>query len=99
MKEFTTMSEERFVGVKEDGSVKIYYKLFEYDLEETGKHYLVYTDNEKNENGQLNAYAATVTYDGEEMKLEVVETEEEWAYVEAILEFIKKMLLKAVEEV
>lgn len=38
-----------FIGFNENGEEKTFYKLLEFDSTETGKHYLAYTDNEKDE--------------------------------------------------
>ena len=37
--------------IHEQGEEKVFYKLLEFDSDETGKHYLAYTDNETDEKG------------------------------------------------
>ena len=59
-------------------------------MEETGKHYLAYTDNEKDENGNLKAYGSVVISDGEYMKLESIETEKEWKVIETALRVLQE---------
>ncbi len=59
------LTEDTFIGFNENGEKKKFYKLLEFDSEETGKHYLAYTDNEKDENGNLEAYASVVNQDGD----------------------------------
>jgi uncharacterized protein YrzB (UPF0473 family) len=51
--------------------------LFTFDSEETGKNYIVYTDNTNDENGELNVYAA-IYYPFDSNKLDPIETDEEW---------------------
>ncbi len=60
--------------------------LFTFECEENGKTYMVYTDNTLDEDGFTKVYASTVNPEEEELKLEPVETEEEWAMIEQMLE-------------
>lgn len=83
------MSEDMFIGFNEKGEEKTFYKLLEFDSEETGKHYLAYTDNEKDDNGNLKAYGSIVTSDGEYMKLEAITTEKEWKVIETALRVLQ----------
>ena len=51
--------------------------LVTYKMLETGKYYMIYTDNTYDSNGELNAYAAI--YDPfDESVFEELQTEEEW---------------------
>lgn len=83
------LREDMFVGFNEKGEEKVFYKLLEFDSEETGKHYLAYTDNEKDENGNLKAYGSIVVGDGEYMKLEAITTEKEWRVIETALRVLQ----------
>lgn len=83
------LREDMFVGFNEKGEEKVFYKLLEFDSEETGKHYLAYTDNEKDENGNLKAYGSIVVSDGEYMKLEAITTEKEWRVIETALRVLQ----------
>lgn len=83
------LREDMFIGFNEKGEKKTFYKLLEFDSTETGKHYLAYTDNEKDENGNLKAYGATVIEDGEYMKLEAITTEKEWKVIETALRVLQ----------
>ena len=84
------LREDTFVGFSESGEKKLFYKLLEFDSEETGKHYLAYTDNEKDENGNLKAYGSVVVSDGDYMKLESIETEKEWKVIETALRVLQE---------
>ena len=81
----TELTEDMFIGFNDQGEEKVFYKLLEFDSEETGKHYLAYTDNESDENGNTKAYGAIVTYDDGYMKLEAITTEKEWNVIETVL--------------
>ena len=58
--------------------------LFTFDSEETEKSYIVYTDNTKDELGNIKVYANTYDKDSESGALGQIETEEEWATIESI---------------
>ena len=45
------LRDDMFIGFNEKGEEKVFYKLLEFDSDETGKHYLAYTDNETDEKG------------------------------------------------
>ena len=86
------LSEDMFVGFNELGEEKVFYKLLEFDSKETGKHYLAYTDNEKDENGNLKAYGSVVISEGEYMKLEAITSEKEWKVIETALRVLQEEL-------
>lgn len=59
--------------------------LFTFDIEKTGKNYIIYTDNTTDENGQIRTYASTYNPGSDESDLGPIETEEEWKIIEGIL--------------
>ena len=63
--------------------------LFTFDSDKTNKNYIVYTDNTKDEEGNLKVYANTYNKDNSG-ELGLIETEEEWNIVEQILDSINK---------
>ena len=83
------LRDDMFIGFNENGEEKVFYKLLEFDSEETGKHYLAYTDNECDENGNLKAYGSVVISDGDYMKLEAITTEKEWKVIETALRVLQ----------
>ena len=85
----TELTEDMFIGFNDQGEEKVFYKLLEFDSEETGKHYLAYTDNETDETGNTKAYGAIVTYDEGYMKLEAITTEKEWNVIETALRVLQ----------
>ena len=52
--------------------------LFTFSSTETNKDYIVYTDNSKNDLGEINVYANTFDKTGSSKVLNKIETEEEW---------------------
>ena len=59
--------------------------LFTFDSEETGKNYIVYTDNSVDENGNTQVFASIYNPDSDEQRLMPIETEKEWKIIEIIL--------------
>lgn len=83
-----------FYAVGEDGEKVRYEVICKFEYAVTNKLYIIYTDNTLDENGSIKVYAASSKKDLEnvtdaEIKLETVETEEEWAVIEQVLEQIK----------
>lgn len=62
--------------------------LFTFDSEETKKSYIVYTDNTKDELGNIKVYANTYDPYSESGELGEIETEQEWATIEQIFSSI-----------
>lgn len=86
------LSDDMFIGFNENGEEKTFYKLLEFDSTETGKHYLAYTDNEKDENGDLKAYGSIVVSDGNYIRLEAITDEKEWKVIETALRVLQEEL-------
>lgn len=72
--------------------------LFTFDSDETGKSYIVYTDNSKDERGNVQVFASIYDPESEETKLQPIETEKEWKVIETILETLQEEIKKKVEE-
>lgn len=62
--------------------------LFSFDNEETGKSYVVYTDNSFDNEGKIQVFASTYDPSSEEQVLLPIESEKEWKIIEIILEEI-----------
>lgn len=75
-----------FKVINEDGVEMECEVLCTFESDETGHSYLIYTDNTDDENGNTKVYASIYDPDGEDMTLQPIETEEEWALIEAILD-------------
>lgn len=63
--------------------------LFTFESEETKKNYMVYTDNTKDEEGNIRVYASIYNPDKPESELIPIESESEWKIIETILEEIQ----------
>ena len=59
--------------------------LFTFESDETGKNYIVYTDNTIDEEGHKKVYASTFDPNEENPVLGSIETEKEWNIIEDIL--------------
>lgn len=72
--------------------------LFTFDSDETGKSYIAYTDNTKDEKGNIKVYANIYDPNGESLKLEPITTEKEWQAINNILISVQEKVRKVVEE-
>ena len=75
-----------FKVMDKDGKEIICEVLFTFDSEETGKSYIVYTDNTTDEAGNVKVYASVYKPEEESTELLPIETEREWKIIETILE-------------
>ncbi len=83
------MEEMTFKVVNDEGVEVECEVLFTFENEETGKNYIVFTDGEiDEEDGCTKVYANVIEYgdDGESATLRGIETEEEYAVIEDILQ-------------
>ncbi|CCY28335.1 MAG: DUF1292 domain-containing protein [Candidatus Faecisoma sp.] len=64
--------------------------LFTFESDETGKNYIVYTDNTTDDLGNTKVYASIYNPDEENLKLTAIETEKEWKIIETILDELQK---------
>ncbi len=78
-----------FTIIDDDGEKLECETLFTFESDETGKSYIVYTDNTEDEEGNIKAYAAIYNQDKEDGILQPIETEEEWEIIEKIMEEAK----------
>ncbi len=77
--------EIKFTIINDEGKELECDVLFTVDSEETGKSYIVYTDNSVDENGNIKTYGSIYDPSGESLKLDPIETEQEWNMLEQIL--------------
>ena len=64
--------------------------LFTFDNNDTNKSYIVYTDNTKDDLGNIKVYANTFDENSESGELGSVDTDEEWAIIEQIFSSINE---------
>ena len=76
--------------VSEDGSVEEVEVVIAFEFKDTKKEYVVYTKNEKDENGNITVYVSNVDRESGSPKLLGVESEEEWNRIKDVLRELSK---------
>jgi len=71
--------------------------LFTFDSEETGKSYIVYTDNSKDEKGNIQVFASIYDPNEEDQRLEPITTDSEWKVIETILNTLQEEIKKKID--
>ncbi len=66
--------------------------LFTFDSDETNKSYIAYTDNTKDEAGNVRVYANTYDPTGKDLSLQPLTSEKEWKVIENILISVQEKL-------
>lgn len=80
----------QFTVINNEGREVVCDVLFTFDSDETGKSYIVYTDNTKDTNGNVQVYASIFNPEDENTELLPIETEKEWKVIEAILSSLQE---------
>lgn len=75
-----------FTVLDENGKETKCEVLFTFVSEETGKSYIVYTDNSVDGEGNTQVFASIYNPDSEKEQLTPIETDKEWKIIEIILE-------------
>jgi uncharacterized protein YrzB (UPF0473 family) len=78
-----------FTVVDDEGKEVMCEVLFTFDSDETGKHYIIYTDNTTDEEGNTKVYASTFDPEKDKTALGAIETEKEWKIIENILDSLQ----------
>ncbi len=84
------MKKNTFSMLDENGNEVIYDVLFTFESDETNKNYIVYTDNSKDEEGNIQVFASVYKPENPKSKLEAIETEKEWKVIETILNTLQE---------
>ena len=84
------MKKNSFSMIDENGNEVVYDVLFTFESDETKKNYIVYTDNNKDENGNIEVYASIYYPDEATSKLEPIKTDKEWKVIETILNTLQE---------
>lgn len=88
------MKKNTFSMIDENGNEVVYDVLFTFESEETKKNYIVYTDNTKDETGNIEVYASIYDPSDPHSKLEAIETDKEWKVIETILNTLQEEIKK-----
>lgn len=59
--------------------------LFTFHSQETGKHYMSFTDHSKDRNGNVNVFYATYNPDSENVDLVPIQTQQEWTMMRELM--------------
>ncbi len=82
--------ENTFKVLGKDGKEITFEVLFTFESDETGKNYMIYTDNSRDDDGNIRVYASVFVPDADPLELLPVETEREWKIIETILTAIQE---------
>ncbi len=88
------MKKNSFTMIDENGKEIVYDVLFTFESDETHKNYIVYTDNSKDETGNIQVYASIYDPENPNSKLEAITTDKEWKVIETILETLQEEVRK-----
>ena len=80
-----------FTVINDEGKEILCNILFTFDSDETKKSYIVYTDNTKDDAGNIKVYASIYDPDStDSMELLPIESDKEWKVIDTILESIQE---------
>lgn len=89
--------EGTFTIIDEEGKEITYDILFTFDSEETGKSYVVFTDNSVDESGSIATYASIYDPTGKNKELQPITTDAEWDLIENLLAQIEEKVTSEAE--
>ena len=85
---------KKFYVLNKEGKQVECEPLFTFESEETKKQYVVYTDNSKDENGNVRVFASIYNNKKDGGELLPIKTEKEWKVIETIIESIQEETAK-----
>lgn len=85
------MEEKQMMSiVNENGETEEVEVVLAFEFKDNKKEYVVYTKNEKDENGNVTVYVSNVDRSQGEPRLMGVESEEEWSRIKDVLRELSK---------
>ena len=86
-----------FTVINDEGKEIVCDVLFTFDSDETKKSYIVYTDNTKDKNGNIQVYASIFNPDADKEGTELlpIQTDKEWKVIETILSSLQEEVKNA----
>ena len=85
------MEEKRILTItKTDGSKEQVEEVISFEFNDTKKRYVVYTKNEKDENGNVTIYVTRIVSDENGNRFLGVESDDEWNRIKAALRALIK---------
>lgn len=83
--------EKKFMSViNEDGNIEKVEVILAFEFKDNKKEYVVYTRNEKDENGNITVYVSNVERNSDTPKLLGVDSESEWGRIKDVLRELSK---------
>ena len=76
--------------VAEDGSIEEVEVILAFEFKDTKKEYVIYTKNEKDENGNVTIYVTRIVSDENGNRFLGVENDDEWNRIKAALRALIK---------
>lgn len=76
--------------INEDGTKEEVDLLICFSFNDTNKEYVVYTKNEKDENGNITIYVSSVNRTGDLPRMGAIESDEEWSRIKDVLRELSK---------
>ena len=89
---------KKIYTINKDGNKVEFDVIFTFKNEENGKDYIVYTDNSKDETGNIQVYASIYHPEEGNGRLEAIETDKEWKIIETILETLQEEIKNQTKE-
>ncbi len=85
---------KKFYVLNKEGKKVECEPLFTFESDETKKQYVVYTDNSKDEKGNIRVFASIYNQTKNGGELLPIKTEKEWKVIETIIESIQEETAK-----
>ncbi len=86
----------KFTVINDEGKEITCDVLFTFDSDETKKSYIVYTDNTKDKDGNIQVYASIFNPESEDVtELLPIESDKEWKVIETILQSLQEEIRNA----
>ena len=93
------MKKNSFTMIDENGKEIVYDVLFTFESDETHKNYIVYTDNSRDEHGNVRISASIVKdSNNPNSELEEIKTDREWKIIDTVLKSTMNSIKKRMEE-
>ena len=76
--------------ISEDGTTEEVEVILAFEFKDNKKEYVIYTKNEKDENGNVTVYVSNIDRSSGEPKLVGIDDEEEWSRIKDVLRELSK---------
>ena len=76
--------------ISEDGSQEVVEVIAAFKFKDNNQQYVVYTQNEKDQNNNITVYVSRLVEEGDIPRLVGIETDDEWSKVKDVLRELAK---------